>query len=396
MLQAKLKNGKVLTLYQYSSQDIDRLRNMDFYCPTCEERVIMKAGSKIIPHFAHYSKSNCPASEGGEGAYHEKGKLLLFNWLLSQGLNVSLETYIRDINQRADILLTINKKKIAIEYQCTKIPIKEILNRTEGYLDYQIQPIWILGANQFHRRSNNQITVNAFHLQLLHQFKEFNLPALFFYDPQTNTFIQATNLIHINSKSMFGTFSMKKLHHLTFIDLFRHQTVTKDLVLKEWKNAKHAFRLYQPKRLYGKELIWYRWLYSKGVHREHLPSIVYLPVKSQYRMNTPLWNWQSRICLDVISPLRVGAKFSVHRCHFQLRQSMSTNQFPLIQSSYDPILEYLQLLCSLNYIKPISKNEFVKCREIVTFSHIEDALAGDELLMNELSKISKTKYEHFS
>src|SRR5699024_2794949 len=124
--------------------------------------VIVKAGDKVIPHFAHQSKSNCPSGEGGEGPYHEKGKLLLFNWLRSQNLDVKLEKYIKEINQRPDILLKVNKKLIAIEYQCTRIPVEQIRLRNRGYKKAGITPIWILGAKRFSRRARDEITIDDY------------------------------------------------------------------------------------------------------------------------------------------------------------------------------------------------------------------------------------------
>src|SRR5699024_4341246 len=159
------------------------------------EKVIIRAGPQTIPHFFHYQKSECPSVEGGEGAYHEKGKLLLYHWLKKQHTNVFLEKHLPQINQQPDLLLlTKNKKntikyqntyvflekhlpqikqrpdlllltknkKIAIEYQCVRIPIKLLLKRNKGYQQLGIKPIWILGANQMKRMGQNSLKLDPF------------------------------------------------------------------------------------------------------------------------------------------------------------------------------------------------------------------------------------------
>src|SRR5699024_1295962 len=101
MLQAKTQDGKLLTLASHTKAEILQWRTKtSFFCPVCQNKVILKAGNKVIPHFAHHGKSGCPAREGGEGAYHEKGKLMLYQWLKYQGINVRLEVFLSDIKQR--------------------------------------------------------------------------------------------------------------------------------------------------------------------------------------------------------------------------------------------------------------------------------------------------------
>src|SRR5699024_9424093 len=94
MLQARSKEGVLVTIATLTKTEIEKMRTKPFFCPVCEERVIIKAGSKIIPHFSHQAKTNCVYQERGEGVYHEKGKLILYQWLNKQQLQVELEVYI--------------------------------------------------------------------------------------------------------------------------------------------------------------------------------------------------------------------------------------------------------------------------------------------------------------
>src|SRR5699024_11600971 len=85
------------------------------------------------PHFAHQAKQDCPANRGGEGPVHEKGKLLLYQWLKKHNVDVRLEHYLPNIQQQPDLFLQLNKQRIAIDYQCSKIPITQLQKRNKGY-----------------------------------------------------------------------------------------------------------------------------------------------------------------------------------------------------------------------------------------------------------------------
>src|SRR5699024_6149436 len=132
MLQAKSHHGVLVTLAALTKAGIDPQKaEQQYYCPVRKRQVIIKAGSRMITHFAHKSTLHCSSSEGGEGPYHEQGKLLLYQWLKSQHLQEELEAHLHEINQRPDLLLTINEKKIAIEFQCARIPIGQIKQRNK-------------------------------------------------------------------------------------------------------------------------------------------------------------------------------------------------------------------------------------------------------------------------
>src|SRR5699024_6892259 len=120
MLSAKTKKGQMVTLAVLKKAQIEEMRLEEFYCPACKETVIIKAGEKTIPHFAHFSKSVC-INKSGEGMQHQKGKLLLYSWLQKQSIDVQIEYYLPEIKQRPDLFFSIGDKKVAIEFQCVKI-----------------------------------------------------------------------------------------------------------------------------------------------------------------------------------------------------------------------------------------------------------------------------------
>lgn len=382
MLQAKSKAGKSITLASLTKQEMIRARQDEFFCPTCNEPVIVKAGIKTIPHFAHRSKVVCSSNDHGEGLYHEQGKLLLYKWLLSQGIDVELEKYLPEISQRPDLLVTIKHRKIAFEYQCARIPIELLNGRNAGYFKAGITPIWILGANHFKRVRKQHFKIDQFILSFMHRFSpEFPL-TLYFFCPDTLQFITIQHIQLTTSRYAIGQFRFIPLSDMTFSNMFIQQHIHKKGLYELWKIEKKDFRLRQNNRTYGLELAWHKWLYAKGTHKERLPSIVYLPVPGQYVMRSPLWNWQSRLCLEVIDPLPIGSPFTLQKCHRLFRYQ--TQQFSLLNEMEDPIYQYLLLLQKLQIIEEIDPNLFKKVGEISFHKNIEHSLKEDARLMNQL------------
>lgn len=387
MLQAKSNKGRLITLASLTKVEIEqlRLRQKDFFCPTCNNQVIIKAGSKMIPHFAHRSRIDCPSHETGEGEYHERGKLLLYQWLKSQQLNIKLEAHIPEINQRPDLLLEVNGKRIAFEYQCARIPIEQIKQRNEGYQKAGITPIWIIGAIRLKRQTKNHLKIDQFTLHLAHQFSS-NYPLLLFYFcPHTLQFITVQDLYFTKIGQAIGKMNVSALNQINLQAMFSKHQFAKSEVYLLWKKEKQQFRLKQRNRLYGKELAWHQWLYLKGLYLEHLPSIIHLPIASQYRMNTPTWNWQGRLCVDLLHPIPIGSEFSIKSCEQLLRKHIQLPEtFPLISPIANPVEQYLQHLVHLDIIKQLSPNHYQKKNAIHFHENIEKALVGDETVMNQL------------
>lgn len=50
--------------------------NQTYFCPDCGERLIRKVGKVKIPHFAHFSHSNCVGLSEGETPEHLELKAL--------------------------------------------------------------------------------------------------------------------------------------------------------------------------------------------------------------------------------------------------------------------------------------------------------------------------------
>ncbi|MFD1040710.1 competence protein CoiA [Virgibacillus byunsanensis] len=384
MLQAKTEYGNLVNLATLAKSEVIKLKAEEqFVCPTCNEPVIVKAGSKIIPHFAHRSTLNCPSSEGGEGPYHEKGKLLLYQWLKNQHLEVGLEVYLPEIIQRPDLLMRIGEKTIAMEFQCARVPLEQINSRNAGYMKLGITPIWVIGAKRFKRLSKHSLKIDSFSLCFIHQFSPALPLTLYYFCPETAQFSSFQHIHHINTHQTVGKLRISPINKMSFKDIFQFHRFSSNELYHLWKKEKRSFRLHRSNHGYGKELAWNQWVYAKGTHKEYLPSIIHLPVASQYVMNTPVWDWQSRLCLELLHPLSFESSFSIKRCiQIVSNHMMNKGQFPLIKGDPNPIREYLQLLVQLNILEQHSNEYYSKINPIHFHKNVEESLKGDELVLN--------------
>lgn len=111
-------------------------RKQAYCCPVCQTKVILKLGTKMIPHFAHQTTATCISSEA-ETPEHLAGKVLLQLFFPQ----FQLEVYLPELKQRADLLWEIR----ALEFQCSPLSFSRFLERTYGYLTSGYQPVWIFG-----------------------------------------------------------------------------------------------------------------------------------------------------------------------------------------------------------------------------------------------------------
>lgn len=173
-------------------------KSKKFYCPLCKQQLLFKIGSLKIPHFAHFSKSNCEyLFSDRESEIHLKGKEQLYNHFKALKLNAELEPYLPSIQQRPDILLQDQtEKRFAIEFQCSSISHERLVERDEGYASEKIFPIWIPNTpNNIVRKGIQKISLTKNHQQFLHSSEHH--PYLMTYNPNVRQFFYISNLIYL-------------------------------------------------------------------------------------------------------------------------------------------------------------------------------------------------------
>ncbi|GGM24846.1 competence protein [Paraliobacillus quinghaiensis] len=393
MLQAVCDDGQLLTLALLEHSKIDEYkRNNKFFCPICREQVIIKAGMKMVAHFAHQKQSNCSIATNGEGQYHERGKLDLYHWLKRQGISTQIEKYLPMIAQRPDILVTIGKKQIAIEYQCANLSLPELIKRTNGYRTENITPIWILGGNRMKRKSNNSLALTSNDLHYIHQFNQAFPNTLYYYCPNTKQIARFQDILLTGRKKAIGSLEFYSISDCSLPGLFQPIVLNSNQIRYQlWLKEKLRFRTEPPIHLSRTERQWREWLYLKRLSPSTLTAVIHLPTKSQWQMKVPPWNWQSRLCIDFLNK---KTTFTLRECQAFLRKYWQTPSiFPLIYPTSNPISEYLDCLIQLGFIKRINSHYHVQ-KKMEGYATLDSAIKQDETLMLKLERLSSITHEN--
>ncbi|AOV08451.1 competence protein CoiA [Sporosarcina ureilytica] len=263
---AKINDGNYFTLT--SSMKRSELRELrkheSFFCPQCNEKVLLKVGDIVIPHFAHQQDRLCRSMfSEGESMEHLLGKQQLYEFLQqSNHLDVQLEPYFKKIAQRPDLLVTTTSEVIPIEFQCSQIPLRHIAERTEGYMNAGMNPIWILRTPHKLQKLPQGITTYS-----LSQFEEKFLTdtpteGLVFltYEPNTKKFHYLSALLHVSGRQFIGKHRVLSLDKQSF-PFARPKPPTREEI-------QHYYSLHSSLRVkFLKSRIFYN---RKGIHDSFL------------------------------------------------------------------------------------------------------------------------------
>lgn|GEM_PF-2752298 len=141
MLKAKNKKGEEVL-------GRNATKTEDYYCPHCQEELVVKKGEIKIHHFAHVAESECPYG-AEETETHLRMKEFLFNYYSGKPFVRMAELEYFCHGNIADVYLEDRKgNSFAIECQCSPIEKPEMINRTKQYSKKGIYTLWIFGARQ--------------------------------------------------------------------------------------------------------------------------------------------------------------------------------------------------------------------------------------------------------
>ncbi|WP_099871895.1 competence protein CoiA [Streptococcus suis] len=114
-----------------------------YSCPGCGGLVRYKSGKVLRSHFAHVSLRDCQYFSENESAQHLSLKSEIYSWLVEKE-QVELEKYLPKIGQVADLFVN---DSLALEVQCSSLPISRLQERTMAYQQVGIAVLWLLGKN---------------------------------------------------------------------------------------------------------------------------------------------------------------------------------------------------------------------------------------------------------
>jgi competence CoiA-like predicted nuclease len=397
LLVSKTRHGRWVSLAEKHNQEkLKELRRMEnFYCPECDEQVILKIGSKRIPHFAHKAGSVCADSYERESDYHLRGKILLYKWLDSLGLNPILEAYYQEISQRPDISFVYGDVQYAIEYQCSVIPEELFMKRTNNYLRANITPIWIMAGKNIKRKGSNKAALSSFDYLFLSKSSSvhWHIPS---FCPVTNTLITLHSILPVTVKNVITSYSIIHLEKAQLFDLL-NPSWKNHVKLNDWqieirkeKNLNPLYGTLNNKFLHD--------LYKHSLIPSLLPPEIGLPVSYAPFIETSVLKWQSYLLMDLFyheRPFLMKDVFQTFRKRVR-RGDIQIRRLPLVKeaNALAAVKEYIELLVKVNFLKIVDYSYYQVARKRYAKNNVEqEKMEMDfyqeygKLIGNQLNKI---------
>ena len=277
-----------------------------YFCPGCHERVFLKSGKIIQAHFAHFTHSSCSLFSEGETQEHLAGKKLLFEWFSNESIPCQLEAYLPELKQRPDLLIWPDEDHpVAIEFQCSSLPIEKMLERTAGYQKNGYEVLWIAGSKFQLKKQltpfqqvflRNHPFLGLYFICLREDKKLFEVYANISVDQPGGYFKKKIMIVDFPGlKKLFrkseSTFQTRKT-----INNFSYQKSHEYLI---------KGRLYQNKKM----IEFQKYIYYHGYSLISLPKEVYIPVENEWIIKTIPHFWKT-ILLEWIKEKGSGETFS--------------------------------------------------------------------------------------
>lgn len=296
ILIACLSDKSIINLAQpFEKQKLFALReNEKFFCSSCHSQLVLKIGEIKIPHFAHKSLSACDHFSEPESILHLQGKILLHQFFQNKNCLAELEKYLPAIRQRADLLLN---RRTAIEFQCSAISANDVIQRTKGYHQIEVQPIWIGGIKSPIKEQIQTIRLKMYEYELLQQ-KQQN-PYLLSFCPDNNRFYYYSNLFYIS-----GSRSIAKVKSLPASSQSFPFAIPKRLTKEEFRMVCMLFSQARQKFIQSQHFAknrmrnpFWRACYKLRMDMNNLPEVIGIPFLKAACIPQHAVLWQLQVAL---------------------------------------------------------------------------------------------------
>ncbi|MDH5163459.1 competence protein CoiA family protein [Heyndrickxia oleronia] len=391
MLTALNETGELVNLIFSQEKGTSLKKDQPFFCPHCKEKVVLKKGNVKIPHFSHLPFANCGSTSEPESAFHLQGKIDLFKWLHYKGLIVEVEKYLPKIQQRPDLLVWKKRKIYAIEYQCSSIPLEDMIKRSRCYTSVGIEPFWIFGGT-FDIKGNyhlmNIYKLNDFHWAFT-QFNRDDQIHLFSYDPNTKNFSLLSHLTPVTVTKVLASQTTLPLSKLDFPFNFSTNYINIDFHF--WLNEKRKW--VQKKMIYAKNLKdpFLNAIYYNNHSPLLLPPQIGIPVNFMGICKSHPIEWQYYLWTDGFIHTKIGEMIFLSNLerifHKRIqRKHIKMRQLPLIKHDFikQMIYHYLKKLTYLGHLFEIQKGQFQMNKSFSIPNNIEDMIKFEKEMEKKL------------
>lgn len=391
LLVANRNNAvRVSLLDRWEREELLKIRKQEgFYCPACAEQVIPKLGSKRIWHFSHQSDAKCLAGGEPETNDHLLGKKLLYEWLLRQQINASLEHYIASIKQRPDILIEHAGRQYAIEFQCSLIDEQLFLKRTNQYRKLSITPIWILGGNRLKRLTEDKFHISPFEW-LFARKRSDSQPFIPYFHTGTKQFVVLHHVTPFSPSISFAKLQVTQLSELSFDD-FINPANQRTYIFEHWNDEKVKWRMSQAHFRNSSTDFFKNEIYRSGYILSQLPAEAGVPVHSGAWLKSPAILWQGVILFRYVLARKVGDSITFHEVYHDVKKMISTGQLqqrtlPFYENSHYSfaVMDYLQALTKLGVLVRTGNTSFKIKKQVVVPTSIIEVMDGDQKIFRQV------------
>lgn len=287
MLMAMTQDNQLFRLnLDISKEQLRELRNNhQFYCPVCQQELLLKIGEIIMPYFSHLRRNEaCNLFSDYESPAHVLGKNILFDWFQQQSIPVLLEPYLPAIRQRPDLLVKQEQTYTAIEFQCSWINSKKMKERTNGYREVKLDIKWIPLAKKDYYLGMQVVKLSSFHLDFM---ADQQIIAL---DPERRKWQISELILPLYGKKYIYFNEEFELNHLEFPFQSKKKQVIEQKLYKIWMEEKKRYltnRLRFNKK--GITDLFFKACYENQLAVLKLPNWIGIPCTQQIKYHPVEW-----------------------------------------------------------------------------------------------------------
>ncbi|MCA0987824.1 competence protein CoiA [Guptibacillus algicola] len=389
MLKAVSRNGTVFNFADHL-ENLVTLKNLrkstDFYCPSCNNSVVMKLGQKKIWHFAHHANTPCVDSWETESSDHLSGKEQLYHWLRKDHHDVEVETYLLKPRKRPDLFL--KARNLAIEYQCSPIEESLLQHRTDSYFESGIDVWWILGKSRL--RSKYRFIHSISSMEWAASKIVNQTPLLFYYCPLKKLFYLVIPQYSLTPTKIICTTTVISPDKTSLAAIFKTLPIELSFPQRDsiWLNQKKIWRT----NPHGEKSYAFNYmrkiLYDKGKAIRLFPSEVGIPTTSNYWIETPPYLWQAWIVLVFLPKLQPHMTFTFPQLTTSFYELISLGIIKVRMNTYEKgvalaLQGYLEQLIRLRVIRDRG-DRYEKVHQPIMNALMETALENDKKILLHL------------
>ncbi|MDG5789132.1 competence protein CoiA family protein [Evansella sp. AB-P1] len=417
MFIANRKDGSIISLVEknWRREELQADReNQSYYCPQCNEPLILKLGNQQTWHFAHYPKSSCVLSQTGETESHIKGKKLIIKWLIDHGYAPKIEYYIKEIKQRPDILVTIRGKTYVFEIQQSFISQEEYEKRNETYIKYGFEPIWIGIIRNLEKNYRPSYTTSMLDHFLI---RSSPISHSIYLDVETPAWyiLQHFRYITYRNAMVFRTNSSLSItpNQLFQLNGF-HSSLTLEnytsLYFSKWEKEVRKKRLKMYLSMNTLERYMSKLFQQFQLNLNYFPALAVLPLEKNFNFLSPPEWWQSWLIINFINKTPIGETLQISKVIKSLYFQVELRNFQMRPLLVHPktlvreaILDYFNaLICFHVVVKThpgvyLIKNHINICKQLDTLctddSYVQKIYR--EGWMKKLNNCHKMNNENF-